>query len=153
MAEVVKDMFAACGMRPIEGLPTPAQDLPGWIEGLALTIHTRNAQIIGRAFWDIHGPRVDASDEFAEIRTLRRQLRIEGIKYLVTLAWNAAGGRSEPPQDLIWAFALHFSTFTTHALMIDFDLSPQDVAGVTSSTLQALLTKAVDSQAPNAAGV
>jgi hypothetical protein len=133
-------------MRPIEGLPKPAADLHGWIEGLALTIHTRNAQIIGRAFWDIHGPRVEASDEFAEIRKVRRQLRVDGIEYLVKLAWAAAGGRDEPPQDLVWAFALHFSTFTTHALMIDFDLSPKEVAGVTSSMLQAVLTKAVDAQ-------
>ena len=63
------------------------------------------------------------------------------------LAWDAAGGRGEPPQDLLWAFALHFSTFTTHSLMIDFDLSPNEVAGVTSSTLQTLLAKAIDAQA------
>ena len=52
----VKDMCEACGRKPIEGLPSPTDDLDGWIEGVALTIHTRNAEIFGEAFWDIHAP-------------------------------------------------------------------------------------------------
>ena len=46
----VKDMCEACGRKPIEGLPSPSVDLDGWIEGVAITVHTRNAEIFGEAF-------------------------------------------------------------------------------------------------------
>src|SRR5580698_7687068 len=50
----VKDMFEACGRRPIAGLPVLEEDLDGWLDVLALTVHTRNAEILGQAFWDLH---------------------------------------------------------------------------------------------------
>ena len=69
IVDAVRDMFEACGERPIVGLPRADQDLDGWIEGLAITIHTRNAEIIGQAFWDIHSRH--KSPTLEQICTLR----------------------------------------------------------------------------------
>src|SRR5579872_1897427 len=80
IVDAVKDMFEACGARPIPGLPTPAEDFEGWIVGLARTIHTRNAEIIGNAFWDIHCEH--SSPTLKEVRTLREEYRVKGVQYL-----------------------------------------------------------------------
>jgi len=142
----VKDMYEACGRRPIESLPTPTDDLDGWIEGLAVTIHTRNAEILGDAFWDIHAPRHDPSEALSELDTFRREYRIRGVRYLANLAWESTGGVGPPPADLELAFALMFSAFTTQALMVDFDLTPRQIGDLTASLLKMLLRRAVEAQ-------
>lgn len=143
----VNDMFEACGRRPIEGLPKPGDDLEGWLAGLGSTIHTRNAEIIGDAFWDLHVPNLAESEVLAEVSVLRRDFRRRGVRHLVTLAWREAGGTGEPPEALELAFALHFSAFTTHALMIDFDQTPAQIGALTAEILSVLLRYAVEAQA------
>jgi len=142
----VKDMCEACGRKPIEGLPSPTDDLEGWIEGVALTIHTRNAEIFGEAFWDIHAPSRNASAVLSEVDALRHESRTQGIQFLASLAWQKAGGTGEPPQDLVLAFALYFSAFTTQALMVDFDQSPTEIGALTADILKTLLWRAVHAQ-------
>jgi AcrR family transcriptional regulator len=146
IVNTVKDMYQACGRRPIEGLTPPTDDLERWIEGLAHTIHTRNAEILGNAFWDIHAPRHKSSEVLDEVDALRRDNRVRGVNYLVNLAWETAGGKGEPPDDLVSAFALNFSAFTTHALMVDFDQSPAQIGTLTADILKVLLRRAVISQ-------
>jgi AcrR family transcriptional regulator len=146
IVNTVRDMCEACGRRPIEGLTPPTDDLDSWIEGLALTIHTRNAEILGNAFWDIHAPRHSASEVLDEVDALRRDYRVRGVGYLVNLAWETAGGKGEPPTDLASAFALNFSAFTTHALMVDFNQSPAQIGSLTADILKMLLWRAVNSQ-------
>ncbi len=142
----VKDMWEACGQRPIEGLPEPSQDLDGWLEGLALTIHTRNAEIIGEAFWDIHAPNHNDTQALADIPELRREFRVRGVGYLAALAWRTAGGRGDPPEALTLAFALHFSAFATQALMIDFDQTPAEIGELTADLLKIALARALRAQ-------
>ena len=146
IVSTVKDMFEACGRRPIEGLPTPAEDTDGWIEGLALTIHTRNAEILGMAFWDIHAPVHNGSEVLAEVDDLRRQFRTRGVSHLAKVAWEMAGGVGEAPKELVMAFALNFSAFTTQALMVDFDQTPVEIGALTADILKMLLQDAVDAQ-------
>jgi AcrR family transcriptional regulator len=142
----VKDMFEAGGQRPIEGLPQSSEDLDGWLEGLALTIHTRSAEILGEAFWDIHTPNRSDSAVLAEVDTMRRESRVRGAPYLATLAWRAAGGTGEPPEDLVLAFALNFSAFATQALTIDFDQTPAQIGALTANILKLFLRRAVEAQ-------
>jgi AcrR family transcriptional regulator len=142
----VKDMCEACGRKPIEGLPSPTDDLDGWIEGVALTIHTRNAEIFGEAFWDIHAPSRNASAVLAEVDALRHESRTRGVQFLASLAWRKAGGTGEPPQDLVLVFALNLSAFTTQALMIDFDQSPAQIGALTAEIVKVLLRSAVQAQ-------
>ncbi|MGH9207847.1 MAG: TetR/AcrR family transcriptional regulator, partial [Acidimicrobiales bacterium] len=59
----VKDIFEACG-RPAEDL---GDDLGAWIESMAQTIHTRNIEILGDAFWDIHSPSSKTSEVLSEV--------------------------------------------------------------------------------------
>ena len=160
IAATVKDMFDACGHYPIADLPRLVDDLDGWIESLprlvdnldgwikslAVEIHTRSARILGEAFWDIHGPNCKASEALSEVATLRREFRLRGVGYLVTLAWRTAGGTGEPPEDLVLVFALNLSSFTTQALMIDFDQTPVQIGALTADVLTALLRRAVQTQ-------
>jgi len=139
----VKDMCEACGRRPIEGVPSPSDDLDGWIEGVAVTVHTRNAEIFGEAFWDIHAPSRITSAVLCGLNALRRDARTRGVQFLATLAWQKAGGTGEPPEDLVLAFALNLSAFTTQALMIDFDQSPGRIGALTADTLKLLVHRAV----------
>jgi AcrR family transcriptional regulator len=143
----VNDMFEACGRRPIEGLPAAEDDLDGWLTVLAMTIHTRNAEIIGEAFWDLHAPHHEESEALAEVSALRREFRRRGVRRLASIAWSAAGGRGEPPEKLELAFALHFSAFATHALMIDFDQAPAQIGVLIGEILSVLLRTAVEAQA------
>ena len=145
IVSTVKDMFEACG-QPTEGVPTPTDDLDGWIEGLALTIHTRNAEILGDAFWDIHAQNRNAPGALSEVDALRRESRTRGVWYLVTLAWKRAGGTGDPPEDLMLMFALNFSAFTTQALMVDFDQTPAQIGRLTTDILKAMLRRALEAQ-------
>jgi len=142
----VKDMWEACGHRPIEGLPNLSDDLDGWLEGLASTIHTRNAEIIGEAFWDIHAPNHNDTQTLADLPELRREYRVRGVGYLAALAWRTAGGRGDPPEALTLAFALHFSAFATQALMIDFDQTPAEIGELTADLLKIALARALDAR-------
>ncbi len=142
----VKDMFEACGHRPIEGLPSPEDDLDGWLDVLAVTIHIRNAEIVGEAFWDLHAPHLEESDTLAEVAVLRRDARLSGVRHLAALAWQTAGGTGDPPEDLASAFALNFSAFATQALMIDFDQTPTQIGELTADILKMVLWSAVHAQ-------
>lgn len=140
----VAAMFEAVGERPIAGLPSPTDDLDGWLEVLSVTVHTRNAEIIGNAFWDLHAVDSDGSDLFVEVAALRRDARRKGVRYLASIAWQAAGGDGEVPPTLESAFALNFSTFATQALMIDFDETPAQIGALTADILKMLLRHTVD---------
>ncbi len=146
IATTVRDMYEASGQRPIEDLPRPEDALDGWIDGLAVTIHTRNAEILGEAFWDIHAPRHSPSEALSELDTFRRQYRTRGVHHLAQVAWRTAGGTGDPPQDLVLAFALNFSAFTTQALMVDFDQTPRHIGELTGDLLKMLLRQAIDAQ-------
>jgi hypothetical protein len=41
----------------------------------ARSTHTRNAEILGEAFWDIHAPSRNASAVLSEVDALRREAR------------------------------------------------------------------------------
>ncbi len=165
IAATVKDMFEACGHYEVEGVPRLVDDLDGWIEGLprhiddledldawlervAVTIHTRTARIFGEAFWDIHAPTAKPSEALADVAALRRRYRRQGVGYLAGVAWRGAGGTGDPPPDLVLAFALNLSAFTTQALMIDFDQSPEAIGVLAAAILGSALREAVASSRP-----
>ena len=68
------------------------------------------------------------------------------MHYLVTTAWQAAGGTGEPPERLVLAFALNFSSFATQALLKDYDQTPAQIAALTADNLKVLLRSAIDVQ-------
>lgn len=160
IADTVKDMFEACGHYPIDDLPRLVDDLDAylaalpqrvddldrWLEELAVTIHTRSARIFGVAFWDIHAPSAKVSQALDDVAVFRRRYRLGGVGFLADLAWRTAGGVGEPPQDLVLAFALNLSAFTTQALMIDFDQTPAEVGALTADLLKAFLRRSVEAQ-------
>jgi len=154
IAATVKDMFEACGLPPLvddiegwaDGLTRDIEHLDAWIDYLALTFHTRSAQIFGAAFWDISAPHGNPSEVLSDVDSLRRDYRSRGVSYLVNFAWKTAGGAGEPPEELALVFALNLSVFTTHALMVDFDHTPEQVGTLTADILKMCLWNAVHAQ-------
>jgi len=142
----VRDMCDAAGRRPIEGLPSPQEDFDGWLYGLATTIHNRNIDIVGDAFWDIHSPGRVSSGVLAEVAALRHEYRVRGVRYLAAMAWREAGGAGAPPESLVLAFALNFSGFATQALVTDFEIEPAAIGKLTGDILRTLLTQALEAQ-------
>ena len=68
------------------------------------------------------------------------------MHHLANVAWHTAGGTGAPPGDLVLAFALNFSAFTTQALMVDFDQTPRQIGELTGGLLKMLLREAIDAQ-------
>ncbi len=149
------DQLIAAGIReginaagqPIPGSPAAGDDLDGWIHRIALEAHTKNATIVGAAFWDVLGPAPSASREIEEARALRRPTRMQWMERLSTIAWTAAGGDGEPPPTVVMTFALALSAFTFHALAADFGYGPEETARCTAALIRERLKAAVDAQA------
>jgi AcrR family transcriptional regulator len=162
IAETVRDMFEASGRYPdvgsprdvddlgtwIDSLPQQVDDVDGWLDALAVTIHTRMAEVFGTAFWDIYAPPRPGSQALADVAELCRVYRLRGMHYMATLAWRSAGGTGEPPDDLTLAFALHLSAHSTQALMTDFEQTPAQIGALTADILKTLLRRAVQAQGP-----
>jgi AcrR family transcriptional regulator len=160
IAETVRDMFEESGRYPDAGSPRDADDLATWIDtlphqvddvdrwldALAVTVHTRMAEVFGTAFWDIYAPPRPGSEALAEVAELCRVYRLRGMRYMAELAWRSAGGAGEPPEDLTLAFALHLSAHSTQALMRDFDRTPAQIGAMTADILKMLLQRAVQAQ-------
>ena len=160
IVETVRDMFEASGRYPdvgsprdvddvaawIDSLPQQVADVYGWLEALAVTVHTRMAEVFGTAFWDIYAPPRPGSEALVEVAELCRVYRLRGMHYMATLAWRSAGGAGEPPEDLTLAFALLLSAHTTQALMADFDQTPTQIGTLTADILKTLLRRAVEAQ-------
>jgi AcrR family transcriptional regulator len=165
IAETVRDMFEASGRYPdvgsprdvdefatwIANLPQEVADVDNWLEALAVTIHTRMAEVFGTAFWDIYAPPRRGSEALAEVAELCQVYRLRGMHYMAALAWRSAGGTGEPPEDLTLAFALNLSAHTTHALMADFNQTPAQIGALTADILKTLLRRAVAAQHPGGA--
>ena len=161
IVETVRDMFEASGRYPdvasprdvddidawIDSLPQQVADVDRWLEALAVTIHTRMAEVFGTAFWDIYAPPKPGSEALGEVAELCRVYRIRGMRYMAAVAWRSAGGAGEPPEDVTLAFALLLSAHTTQALMADFDQTPAQIGALTADILQTLLRRAVEAQA------
>jgi hypothetical protein len=101
--------------------------------------HTRNAKMLGRAFWDLLSPRADAPPGISEGLASRHRQRKKWLAVIVSRAWRAAGGTGEPPRLLTEAFWLHFSAFTTFSFAADFNYSPEQAAQSSTGILVALL--------------
>jgi len=146
IAAGIEEGLQAAG-RPIPGSPSVGDDFDGWIHRIALEAHTKNATIVGAAFWDVLGPAPSASKEIEAARALRRPTRMKWMNRLSTIAWTAAGGKGEPPSTVVMTFALVLSAFTYHALAADFGYGPEETARFSAAMIKERLTAAVDARA------
>jgi AcrR family transcriptional regulator len=146
IAAGIREGLQAAG-QPIPGSPSVGDDFDGWIDRIALEAHTKNATVVGAAFWDVLGPAPSASKEIEEARALRRPTRMQWMSRLSTIAWAAAGGKGEPPTTVVTTFALALSAFTFHALAADFGYGPEETARFASAMIRERLASAVEAQA------
>ncbi len=71
IAAGIEEGLQAAG-QPIPGSPSVGDDFDGWLERIALEAHTKNATVVGAAFWDVLGPAPSESKEIEAARALRR---------------------------------------------------------------------------------
>jgi len=131
---------------PIDGLPDPVADFYGWLWRLALEAQTRNAAVLGRAFWDFYNPPTDTSAAILTALAERRLRRAKWMDYIVETAWKHAGGTGAVPREVEEVFYLLFSAYATHPLATDFGHAPEQAATLTTNVLMALLESAVAKQ-------
>ncbi len=143
IAEAVAGIYDELG-QPISDLPDPNVDLHGWLAVLSLTAHTRNAKILGRAFWDVRNPDPDVSPAILDALAEQWPKRRRWMNYIVKRSWEAAGGEGSPPRSLVEAFSLQFSAFTTQALAVEFGHTPEQSASLATSILTVTLASAVE---------
>jgi AcrR family transcriptional regulator len=128
-----------------EQIPAPPEsdDLSGWLaEALAVT-HRLNARN-GRVFWDLAG--LQAGDLSADLAMVARECRDSRNRFAASvteLVWRARRGPGEPPRWLVDAFAVQLSGFTTQSLAGDLGRSPDAIAGVCATVIEAALDSAL----------
>jgi AcrR family transcriptional regulator len=146
IAAGIREGLQAAG-QPIPGSPSVGEDFDGWLERIALEAHTKNATVVGAAFWDVLGPAPSASKEIEAARALRRPTRMKWMNRLSVIAWTAAGGEGEPPSTVVMTFALALSAFTFHALAADFGYGPEETARFAAAMIKERLDAALEAQA------
>ena len=143
IASTVKAMYFDDWIRDLN---FSAEDFESWFDEFSVRVHRRSAEVIGAAFWDIHGPQTETSEVLSEVDALRRDFRLRGMRHIASLVWHMAGGAGDPPDDLVLAFALNMSAFATRALIADFDQAPDEIGRLTSGILKALVSDALEMQ-------
>lgn len=111
--------------------------LPEVVEAAA-----RSNATYGIGYWqlvlvtDLEGP-------FGEALSTRRATRQKWSKEIAVEAWQGSGGKRNPPEWLIQAFALHLGPFSTAGLRIDSELALESVVAICTRILEALLRDAL----------
>ena len=126
-------------------LPAPPAegDLSEWLREVLLVTHRLNARN-GRVFWELAGVSADdLSPRFAEIAEECRTTRNRFAASVTARLWHARSGEDDPPSWLIDTVAVHLSGFTTQSLSADRHRTPDEVATVSTHTLQATFTAAL----------
>ena len=123
--------------------PPPDGDLRAWLADLLVVTHRLNARN-GRVFWDLVGVQdaglsVQLAMAAAECRDSRN--RFAGT--VTDLMWRARGGLGEPPGWLVDAVAVQLSGFTTQSLAGDLGRSPDQVARVCATVIEAAIAAAL----------
>ncbi|HEY2550635.1 MAG TPA: TetR/AcrR family transcriptional regulator [Streptosporangiaceae bacterium] len=131
--------------RYAEQLPAPPGDgdLRDWLLDVLVVTHRLNARN-GRVFWDLAG--LQAADLSAEFETVAGECRDSRNRFAATLTgllWRARGGGRQPPGWLTDTVAVHLSGFTTQSLAGDLGRSPDQVALVSASAIEAAIAAAL----------
>jgi AcrR family transcriptional regulator len=130
----------------VPGPPQPGEDVESWLTETAVQLHTLHAQLVGRAFWDVHVPRSSVSPEIvAVLGDLEDRRRNYGTR-LATGAWTSLGGSDHPPPLVIDAFLVQLSPFATHAFA---QYSPEEVGRTCAKILWTVLVAALSQLHPN----
>jgi AcrR family transcriptional regulator len=144
VTEAMREIFREVWV-PIE-LPDPSEDLHAFLYELMVNSHRRNAEMIGRMFWDLLAPRVDAPTVVTEGLRSRIESRQLWIGRIAQVAWHGAGGAGDAPRHVNEAFWLHISGFATFSYMADFGGSHELAAESSTAILTAVLRDAVEVQ-------
>jgi AcrR family transcriptional regulator len=140
MRDIYRDVWA-----PVD-LPDANADLRGFLYEIVSNSHHRNAELIGRLFWDLLAPGADGPAVINESLTTRLETRRQWIGRIAQVAWRGAGGSGEPPTHVTEAFWLHISGFAIFSYMADFGNSIDLAVESSTAILEAVLRDAVDAQ-------
>ena len=127
--------------RELHGALAGEGELRGWLAELTrrLLMVQRGA---GVAYWQL----ASAADEelppeLEAVNQQRRKNRRKLTEVVAHTAWRRAGGRTPCPTVVTDAVALTISTFTTHSLLDDYDMSLDRTVELTVAVLTAVINE------------
>jgi len=114
-------------------------DFQDWLTVLTrhvLTAHTE----AGIAYWQIAAATdSELPPELAVVNQQRRKNRQQVPQAVADIAWRRAGGRPPCPTVVADTFALTISTYTTHSLVADYNLSLDRTVKLAVTVLTAVI--------------
>jgi AcrR family transcriptional regulator len=116
-------------------------DLRDWLTALTrwlLPVLTAG----GVAYWQLaSAAEGELPPEFAAVNQRRRANRKNLTEIAAHTAWRRAGGRTPCPSVIVDTFALTMSTFTTHSLLDDYDISVDRAVELIVTVLNAVINE------------
>jgi AcrR family transcriptional regulator len=123
--------------------PKPDDDIREWLHVSARSVHALLRRIVGRAFWDLYSARPGISAMVAAKASEASMIRFQFGEQMALSAWEAIGGKADPPRWLTDTFILHMSGFATNAFL---DYSTDQTGNLSAGVLWLVLNDALDQQ-------
>jgi AcrR family transcriptional regulator len=123
--------------------PEPGEDIREWLHTSARAVHALLRRVVGRAFWDLYSTRPGISARVAERAAEARMMRFDFGERMTLNAWEAIGGKAEPPRWLTDTFILQMSGFATNAFL---NYSTEQTGNLSAGVLWLVLNDALDQQ-------
>ncbi len=123
--------------------PSPDEDIREWLHTSARSVHALLRRVVGRAFWDLYSARPGISTLVATKAAQASLLRFDFGERMTLNAWQAVGGKADPPRWLTDTFILHMSGFATNAFL---NYSTDQTGNLSAGVLWLVLNDALDQQ-------
>lgn len=122
-------------------LPDTELPLHAWLR--EVVIHMYRAHLgAGRGLWELAATADEKLPiELAHVNRRRRESRRQSTQMLASAAWHKAVGSFDVPQEVVDAFAMCLSTFTSQSMIDDFKTDIESVATTTALMLEMFLTE------------
>jgi AcrR family transcriptional regulator len=123
--------------------PNPDEDIREWLHVSARSVHALLRRVVGRAFWDLYSTRPGISTHVAARAADASKFRFQFGERMALNAWQAIGGKADPPRWLTDTFVLHMSGFATNAFL---NYSTEQTGNLSAGVLWLVLNDALDQQ-------
>jgi AcrR family transcriptional regulator len=123
--------------------PLPEEDIREWLHVSARSVHALLRRVVGRAFWDLYSSRPGISPQVATKAAQASLMRFNFGERMALNAWEAIGGKADPPRWLTDTFILQMSGFATNAFL---NYTPEQTGNLSAGVLWLVLNDALDQQ-------
>jgi|SRR5271168_3853099 len=123
--------------------PAPDEDIREWLHTSARSVHALLRRVVGRAFWDLYSARPGISTQVAARAAEASMIRYSFGERMTMNAWQAIGGKADPPRWLTDTFILQMSGFATNGFL---NYSAEQTGNLSAGILWLVLNDALEQQ-------